>query len=144
MVLMLCVVLVAKGGETPDALHIWIGGFTGPSYDLSLTNNVLHYRASGKGTRDKTNLEVITPTADQWKAFRTALDEIGIWTWKTNYVDPHVFDGTQWRVTAKYGEKQITVYGSNAYPEGNGPEPSPLFGKLLKAVRQLISGREVR
>ena len=145
VVLTLCLVLAAKGGESPDELHIWIGGHEGPSYDLRLTNNVLHYWASGRGMRGTGKKpEVITPTDGQWKTFRTALDQVGIWNWRTNYVDSRVCDGTQWGVAAKYGEKQITVYGSNAYPDGNNPEPSPTFKKFLRAIEQLLSGREFK
>jgi len=38
----------------------------------------------------------VTPTDQQWREFRRALDNVSIWQWRTNYPEPGFCDGTQW------------------------------------------------
>ena len=145
LALPLYLLVAADGGELPDVLHIAVGGFDGPSYDLLLTNGVLQYKAGDSASQlQGANPEVVKPTGSQWKSFGTSLDEIGVWNWKTNYVDPNVLDGTQWSVVVKYTGKEVVTHGSNAYPGGKGAEPSPTFRKLMEAIQKLLSGRDFK
>jgi hypothetical protein len=131
--------------KLPELLHITVGGFDGPSYDLLLTNGSLQYRAAGSmsGLED-VKAEVIAPTASQWKTFRASLDEIGVWNWKTNYIDPDVLDGMWWTVNVKYADRSIAAEGANAYPDGEGANQSPTFQKLTAAVSKLLSERDFK
>ena len=112
---------------------------------LILTNGVLEYRAAESIFQlRQTKAEVITPTESQWKAFRSSLDEIGVWNWKTTYVNPNVCDGTRWHVVLKYDAKSISTAGANVFPGGKEPNQSPPFQKLMVAVSKLLYGKEFR
>jgi hypothetical protein len=131
--------------ELPEVLHITIGGFDGPSYDLLLTNGTLQYKAAGSISQlEDMKAAIIAPTASQWTAFRSSLDEIGVWNWKTNYINPDVLDGMGWSINVKYHDTGIFAEGANAYPESDGIDPSPIFQKLTAAVSMLLSGRDFK
>ena len=134
--------ITSKADDLPKTMTLYIGGWDGPSYSVTLTNDVVVYREGGGGPLiDKAPEQVISPRAEQWKQFRTDMDTIEIWNWKTNYIDHDVLDGTQWRVEITYSNRSITAEGSNAYPGSSGPEISTQFRRFLEAVRKLINGK---
>ena len=137
--------LTGESADRPSTLDIFVGGFDRPSYRLLLTNGVLNY-TSGGGARSPSDIvgqttEVVKPSETQWQAFKTSVEEIGVWTWKTNYTDLNVLDGTGWHVYLKWNARAVASEGGNAYPEGKDPEPSRAFQKLMAAVRTLLSGK---
>lgn len=143
-IIALCVcTMTSKADDLPSTMTLYIGGWDGPSYSATLTNGVIVYKEGGGGPLiDEAPEQVISPRAEQWKQFRSELDTIGIWSWKTHYIDHGVLDGTQWRVEIAYSNRTINVEGSNAYPESSGPEMSPLFRRFLNAVSKLLNGQQ--
>lgn len=105
-----------------STIEFGIGGFFGG-----------HYRVKFKATPDGADVHVkhypYSPyDCDIDKEFHISqrrwenmiyklVDQLYICEWEENYVDPHIIDGTQWRLTVKEGEVSlIECYGSNAYP----------------------------
>ena len=130
----------------PDELEISIGGYPGPFYSLSQANDTVVYGSRTVG-EDSFREEVIIPTAEQWQSFWTALDKIGIWKWCSSYSTPDVLDGTGWSVKIVRGDRTIETGGLNGYPGGRtGQEckddPTKRFNTFLRAVRDLVGGRE--
>ncbi len=73
-----------------------------------------------------------TPTPEDWQKFNSLIKEANIWEWETSYVDPHLFDGTQWRLKIEQCGKKKIIEGHNRYPS---PKQ---FKKYLEAIRVLI------
>jgi hypothetical protein len=115
----------------PSKLNLYIGGAPfEPSYAVEWEGGTLKYRArSGEG--EETEREII-PTADQWEAFFSALDQAGVWKWKIRYPNPGILDGTMWSIKIEYEGRSISSRGDNAYPKR--------FGVVVEAVRGLLGG----
>ena len=130
---------------TPKKFSAYIGGFLGTSYTVELQNGVLNY-SEAKSPKDiKTNQ--ISPTPEQWLNFRHELDNIKIWSWKTNYPNSKVYDGTQWSIDIEYPDHVLHVRGNNNYPEKSGkpnnkPEPTKVFKDYLAAIQNLLGGKK--
>ena len=134
---------VTEGGLEirPTHLEVSLGGFTGPSYRVELQEDgrllYLHNPesfTSAPGTRKRR----IKVNDLQWRQFRGALEEVGIWDWDEEYVDPEILDGTQWLVRIRYEDAAVFSRGSNSYPPGRS------FKRLRSAVQELLGGREFR
>jgi hypothetical protein len=127
----------------PTQLHLYIGGFTGPSYSLKMTKNGLIYSTRNFDPEDIT--ATITPTEADWQAFITTLDRLDVWSWKKRYLNLDVCDGTQWSVLISHGNQLVQSGGDNAYPSRTGetddPSKGDIFDLFLCAVRKLIGGR---
>jgi len=141
----------------PKRLRIGIGGYFGPCYGVTLEKGHLIYTYSARGPsggepkpewpldpklRELLGLEPlpvpdeIQPSPRQWRAFRKALDRIGVWSWKRHYPNPPGFcDGTGWSVKIVYSDKKLLSSGSNSYPGRDD------FRRFSRAVARLI-GRE--
>ena len=61
---------------------IWIGGFSGNDYSLTLDGSNLIYSAR---VDDDTNEQIISATKEDWNAFRSEIDAIGISNWHADY-----------------------------------------------------------
>ena len=125
----------------PKHLFVHIGGFGAPFHSIELYKKGVLYKVEG------TQTQLINPTERQWKAFRVALDSIGVWAWKENYETAGSVDGTNWRLEVDYEDTQVSSYGRNNYPKTNGSPCDSMdyakeFKDLLKAVRALIGGCE--
>ncbi len=120
----------------PSKFESSIGGYTGRSFSVVLTENgTLEYRSSGYGFKNWRK-SIITPSTEMWAAFRQSIDEIEIWKWKKHYSSKGVIcDGTSWGLEIAYDDKMISTGGSNNYPV-NG------FKEFLEAVQLLIGGRK--
>lgn len=72
-----------------------------------------------KGDFDKLNLEYVGEVEAKEQLFlESSLAKIRINSWKKEYVDPDVRDGTQWELEYKeQGKRGRHIYGSNDYPE---------------------------
>jgi len=94
---------------------------------VELQGSVLRY---SRGAR-KENLR---PTPQQWRAFRHALDEVDIWSWRENY-ERSVTDGSGWTVHIEYAERRIDSHGYAAWPDWRA------FRRYLYALQTLAVGR---
>lgn len=132
-----------EGAYLPRTFGVFIGGPMSASFRVSLESGRLRYVARGADRSVKADT-LIDPSPAQWKAFWQKLDSIGFWTWKAEYPNPNVVDGTWWGVDIRYGGRSVASKGDNNYPQGGGsnndPEPSPDFQKFLSAVQDLIGG----
>ncbi len=127
--------------DRPTTLSIAIGGYTGNSYAVEMTEDGLIYRSFSYGY-EPNQVMPVTPDGEAWDAFRQALDDLDVWNWRPDYVNESIMDGTNWHVEIEWGEKRVQSGGSNGYPGGR--ESSRQFSGFLKAVSQLIGGRAFR
>lgn len=128
----------------PTIFNARIGGFLGPSYSVKLKDGSLVYSAS-KGGQEIDSSKII-PTAAQWREFHDALNNLNVWQWRTNYINPDVLDGTQWSLEIKFEDQSLKTCGSNCYPKADGrpngkPEFTKEFCNYLKAVKKLLGER---
>ena len=124
----------------PQLLRASIGGHFGPSYSLELTDQTLFCMALSDELPDPAWL--VEPTAEQWRAFRRALDKINVWQWQAHYPNPGVCDGTGWSFEVAYSDHALDSGGSNNYPDAQGdptnsPEGTKTFKRLRGAIRKL-------
>lgn len=118
---------------TSTTIDLFIGGYPGPSYQLTWEPPNLVYRAWSRGSEEP-EIENLLPSEIEWQTFWAALDAIGVWTWKSKYTPPGlVCDGTGWEVTICCRNLAIDSDGDNAYPKG--------FKKFCQAVSRLVGGR---
>ena len=117
----------------PAQFEFDIGGYMGSSYAVKLDGEEIQYTWFGSGY-EKLGTERIVPTKRQWKAFRRKLERLDIWSWKNNYSNSDIVDGTSWSVRLSWSDQELESGGSNASPQG--------FVKVLSAVSSLIGKRE--
>ena len=46
-------------------------------------------------------LNVTTPSIKEWEEFWQTVDTLKVWSWKKNYINRDVIDGTQWELRIK-------------------------------------------
>jgi hypothetical protein len=80
----------------------------------------------------------VVPTVQQWEAFWTAIDRIGVWSWEERYDTREVCDGVQWEIDIIYAGRRIRCFGSNKYPGGRNMEQGLPFEEFLMAVEALV------
>ena len=124
----------------PQLLRASIGGHFGPSYSLELTDQTLFCMALSDELPDPAWL--VEPTAQQWRAFRRALDKINVWQWQADYPNPGVCDGTGWSFEVAYSDHALETGGDNNYPDAQGdptnsPQGTKTFDRLLRAITKL-------
>jgi hypothetical protein len=124
----------------PKRFTIFIGGFMGPSYIVEMDANkksALNYRYICE--EEEKNLQ-INPTFQQWNKFWIQMEKSKIWSWKADYPNPGVCDGTQWKIAIHYAEQKIESKGDNNYPNCRNGVPGKTFTTFLKAVQELLGG----
>jgi hypothetical protein len=134
----------SEATAAPERFRARIGGFLGYTYEVVLKDDYIEYARSVGG--QKPLRARVRPTVEQWRAFRTELDAIGIWEWRAQYSDPKVADGTQWSLEVAYPDRSIKTQGSNDYPGARsestgGPVSGKIFTRYLKAVQRLLGGK---
>jgi hypothetical protein len=126
----------------PIKLIFKIGGYSAPSYSISLINNEVQYELVDGF---KSTVEIAKPSAKQWLEFHSSLSKIQVWNWRAEYPNIGVCDGTQWEFEVAYDDEKIKSVGDNNYPLENGEpsgnsEYSKVFKRLVKAIKKLIGG----
>jgi hypothetical protein len=128
--------------DVPKKLAVSIGtSFRGEVDRLELDGSALLVRASRNGTAIR-----ISPTQRQWREFRRAIDEIGVWQWRSKYEAP-VPDATGWSVHIAYSDRLIETGGYASGPEqaarpgSCAPTTAIPFKRFLVAVQRLLGGR---
>ena len=122
-----CLVLSSALAVDDPRPRILIASHGGSSVELQ--GRVLRY---SRGTRK----EDLRPAPRQWRAFRRALDEIDIWSWRASYERP-VTDGFAWKVHIEYADRRIDTHGYAAVPDMRA------FTRYLYALQTLTGGRIV-
>jgi hypothetical protein len=125
----------------PEYFTASIGGLLGASYRVELqADGTLLYLHNPRtftslpGTK-RTRIKV---TEEQWHEFRQNLDTARVWTWRKDYTDPNVLDGTQWHLRIKYEDVSASSHGSNAFPRKQD------FERFRTALVKLLNGRDFR
>ena len=144
LVLLAGILNAGEPEENPQKLSARIGGMLGATFRVELSGRTLEYSVT---RRRETSAPVkVTPTAEQWREFRKALDEVIVWRWKSDYLNRRVMDGTQWSLDIAYADRSIKAAGSNSYPDDKGkangqPQFTPAFARYLAAVEKLLGGK---
>jgi hypothetical protein len=107
------------------------GGPRGPFFDVQMHEASLQYFTYFARGEPKT---LVTPTREEWLAFRQVLDTIDVFKWRKEYVDPRVLDGTSWSVRLVIDGRTVESEGSNKYPPG--------FERFRSALEALLGGQE--
>lgn len=118
-----------------DAISFYfnIGGFFGDNYMIMIIKSedgaaVNVSAGAGYLPEEPTIKETLSP--EEWQAFIHKIFHCYITDWKKRYVDPHIMEGTQWKLEVNFEHmKPIKVYGSNKYPVH--------WDKFLKTVNML-------
>ncbi|MDW7772283.1 MAG: hypothetical protein SCH71_05260 [Desulfobulbaceae bacterium] len=138
-----------SGASIPQKLKVRIGGILGSWYSVRIKGSDLLYRIHKDEDEDDFKELKINPGEQQWRDFRKALDDIGIWQWKEEYPNPGEADSTQWFVELEWDGRTIKSSGDSNFPIADGnpeneAEMSPTFDRFLDAVRKLIGDLEFR
>ena len=144
LVLLTGVIDASEPTAIPQTFSVRIGGMLGSTFRVELSGKTLDYSVT---RRRETSAPVkVTPTTEQWREFRKALDEANVWRWKSDYLNRRVMDGTQWSLDITYADRSIKAAGSNSYPDDKGkangqPQFTPAFARYLAAVEKLLGGK---
>jgi hypothetical protein len=107
----------ARVDPTPDSTSnaISTGGHFGTSYSVQLDESVLTYRYSKLVTNFPPEWAFQfrkNPTfAEAVATFRAALDQLEVCSWRTDYQDPSVCDGTGWGAEIVSWDRAIRSHG---------------------------------
>ena len=84
-----------------------------------------------RGTENK--IETTAPSIEQWRKFKEALNELGVWNWKTRYGSDETGAGasSSWQLVLKYPKRSLTSRGSLGAPKQ--------FQQFVKALDGLFA-----
>ncbi|MEO7458310.1 MAG: hypothetical protein ABIY52_18775 [Gemmatimonadaceae bacterium] len=128
----------------PAALELSIGGFGGHSSALALRGDtIVMYRVPWDYVPGRVIDTVrVVPTAEAWRAFWAAANTAGVNRWHSEYRADEIMDGLGWNLRLATGNREITSWGSNAYPDNSGAahkgEMTTEFRAFLTALDQLV------
>jgi hypothetical protein len=109
-----------------------IGGYSGPSYDVSWDSERLLYRAAAdRAPRLRVVFEGTPQLRERIQRFRDEAADI-TFGWGSDYGVDDVQDGTSWALHLDQGGRVHESKGSNAYPLE--------FARLLDELRALVVG----
>ena len=132
----------------PTKLELSIGGMGDHTSVVLKEEGTILYERLGPGFVPQDCAEV-RPTDEEWSAFWSELERLGVWNWRRDYFNSNVCDGTQWGVKVNHAGRNIKVSGSNSYPKADGKpnrstSPTECFNMFSAAVSRLAGGREFR
>ena len=82
-------------------------------------------------------LNETAPSTSDWEEFWQAVDALKVWSWKKDYYNEDIKDGTQWGLRIKkQGKRGRKIFGSNGYPE-----PKGTFNSFIKALNKLSKSK---
>ena len=112
-----------------EVLNFSIGGFSGGYERIIWQNDKLYHYCDGIFIDE----DFTIPSTKDWEEFWDKVDVLKVWSWKKDYNNDDVLDGTQWELTIKReGRRKRRIFGSNAYPE-----PKGTFDSFIKALNKL-------
>jgi len=134
--------------QAPSRFSTSIDNFGGHSYGVELRDGKVVY--SDTTAESAAESTAVIPSPEQWRAFRHALDEIGVWAWHQTYMPNEIIlDGTSWSFSVRYPDYSLVTGGGNCYPDEHGeptgvPLRTPAFRQFEAAVEALLGGRSFR
>ena len=115
-----------------EVLNFSIGGFSGGYERIIWQNDKLYHHCDGNFVEGLEE-DFTIPSTKDWDEFWDTVDKLKVWSWKKDYNNDDVLDGTQWELTIKReGRRKRRIFGSNAYPE-----PKGTFNSFIKALNKL-------
>ena len=112
-----------------ETLDFQIGGFGSQTDRIIYRDNKVNHELF----ESDYILKSTEPTSKEWEQFFDVMDNLKVWSWKKDYNDEGMLDGTQWELIIKIkGKRGRKIYGSNAYPE-----PKGTFNSFIKALNKL-------
>ena len=127
--------------KSTETLNFFIGGFSGGYERIIWLNGKLYHLMDGEPedeeVRPEEVLNVTTPSTKEWEEFWQTVDTLKVWSWKKNYINRDVIDGTQWELRIKRkGRRRRIIFGSNAYPQ-----PEGTFESFVNAINKLSGSK---
>jgi hypothetical protein len=117
----------------PQEFKFTIGGFWSGNCIVEFKDNKLTHSISNVcGASIKILTSEIKPKESEWKKFWNRVDELQVWKWDKNYIEPCCEDGVQWSLSIKKKNKTKNSYGSNRYPES--------YNQFKDAISELLGG----
>ena len=115
-----------------EVLNFSIGGFSG-GYERIIWQNDKFYHHFDGNFVEGLEEDFTIPSTKDWEEFWDTVDTLKVWSWKKDYNNDDVLDGTQWELTIKReGRRKRRIFGSNAYPK-----PKGTFNSFIKALNKL-------
>ena len=115
-----------------EVLNFSIGGFHGGYERIIWQNDKLYHHCDGNFVEGLEE-DFTIPSTKDWEEFWDKVDVLKVWSWRKDYNNDDVLDGTQWELTIKRkGRRKRRIFGSNAYPE-----PKGTFNSFIKALNKL-------
>ena len=114
-----------------EKLEFEIGGFSQGYESILLKDNEIFYK-------EHQFIDLLEPTKtvtdNEIREFLKTCDEIKLWSWKKEYSNQEILDGTQWELKIKKGGKLRgrNISGSNSYPQ-----PIDKFNRFVIAINKL-------
>ena len=123
--------------KSTETLNFFIGGFFGGYERIIWLKGKLYHLMDGEPedeeVRPEQVLNVTTPSTKEWEEFWQTVETLKVWSWKKNYINRDIIDGTQWELRIKReGRRRRRIYGLNAYPQ-----PERIFNSFVKAINKL-------
>ena len=116
-----------------ETLDFQIGGFGSQTDRIIYRDNKVNHELF----ESDYILKSTEPTAKEWEQFFDVMDNLKVWSWKKDYNDEGMLDGTQWELIIKIkGKRGRKIYGSNAYPE-----PKGTFTSFIRALNKLSKSK---
>ena len=116
-----------------ETLDFQIGGFGSQTDRIIYRDNKVNHELF----ESDYVLKRTEPSTKEWEQFFDVMDNLKVWSWKKDYNDEGMLDGTQWELIIKIkGKRGRKIYGSNAYPE-----PKGTFKSFIKSLNKLSKSK---
>ena len=116
-----------------ETLDFQIGGFGSQTDRIIYRDNKVNHELF----ESDYILKSTEPSTKEWEQFFDVIDNLKVWSWKKDYNDEGMLDGTQWELIIKIkGKRGRKIYGSNAYPE-----PKGTFNSFIEALNKLSKSK---
>lgn len=131
--------------QQPLDFYAGIDSFGSHSYRVLLRDGKLIYEDIDSDRPPVSTY--ITPSPEEWRAFRSTLDKIGVWAWRASYERKETInDGTSWWLYVRYSDQHVDSRGGNCYPGASGecaglPLRTPIFRKFEAGIEALLGGK---
>lgn len=124
-----------------DEFYICISGPFGPTYQLDIRNNRVHYSFSTLNQiTERAQLPELEyqPSQDDINNFWNVVTTLDIQNWDSEYIHPEILEGPRWEICMRSGEQEKCCLGVAAFPGSPHPTYSPVFLQLIAAARQVL------